>query len=71
MSYFHRGWGISLLLAAAAWGAEPAPAGAGRVHSLKITILSTMLADGAELGEWGFAALVEADGHRIDRKSVV
>ena len=24
-----------------------------------------MLADGAELGEWGFSALVEADGHRI------
>jgi len=36
-----------------------------RVHALKITILSTMLADGKELGEWGFAALVEADGHRI------
>jgi 7,8-dihydropterin-6-yl-methyl-4-(beta-D-ribofuranosyl)aminobenzene 5'-phosphate synthase len=37
----------------------------GRVRSLKVTILSTMLADGDELGEWGFAALVEADGHRI------
>ena len=24
-------------------------------------LLSTMLADGDELGEWGFAALVEAD----------
>ncbi len=24
-----------------------------------------MLADGQELGEWGFSALVEADGHRI------
>lgn len=35
------------------------------VGSLKITVLSTMLADGNELGEWGFAALVEADGHRI------
>jgi len=43
---------------------ESVPA-ATRVHSLKITILSTMLADGKELGEWGFAALVEADGHRI------
>jgi 7,8-dihydropterin-6-yl-methyl-4-(beta-D-ribofuranosyl)aminobenzene 5'-phosphate synthase len=44
----------------------------GRVKALKITVLSTMLADlGAGeqhaglLGEWGFAALVEADGHRI------
>ncbi len=37
----------------------------GKVQELKITILSTMLADGDELGEWGFAALVEVDGHRI------
>lgn len=36
-----------------------------RVRTLKITVLSTMLADGDELGEWGFAALVEADGRRI------
>jgi len=35
------------------------------VRSLKITILSTMLADGPELGEWGFAALVEVEGRRI------
>jgi 7,8-dihydropterin-6-yl-methyl-4-(beta-D-ribofuranosyl)aminobenzene 5'-phosphate synthase len=35
------------------------------VQSLKVTVLSTMLADGDELGEWGFAALVEVDGHRI------
>lgn len=35
------------------------------VRALKITVLSTMLADGQELGEWGFAALVEVDGHRI------
>ena len=34
------------------------------LHSLKITILSTMLAD-TGIGEWGFAALVEADGHKI------
>jgi 7,8-dihydropterin-6-yl-methyl-4-(beta-D-ribofuranosyl)aminobenzene 5'-phosphate synthase len=44
-------------------GAAPDPA--ARVQALKITILSTMLADGQELGEWGFSALVEADGHRI------
>jgi len=35
------------------------------VRALKITVLSTMLADGDELGEWGFAALVEVDGHRL------
>ncbi len=34
------------------------------VQNLKITILSTMLSDEG-IGEWGFAALVEADGHRI------
>src|SRR5580704_9880527 len=34
------------------------------VKVLKITILSTMLADGG-IGEWGFAALVEADGRKI------
>jgi 7,8-dihydropterin-6-yl-methyl-4-(beta-D-ribofuranosyl)aminobenzene 5'-phosphate synthase len=34
------------------------------VKSLHITILSTMLADRG-VGEWGFAALVEADGQRI------
>ena len=35
-----------------------------QVQSLKITILSTMLADDG-IGEWGFAALVEADGKKI------
>jgi 7,8-dihydropterin-6-yl-methyl-4-(beta-D-ribofuranosyl)aminobenzene 5'-phosphate synthase len=34
-----------------------------QVRALKVTILSTMLADDG-IGEWGFAALVEADGHR-------
>ncbi len=36
----------------------------GTVRNLRITILSTMLSDDG-VGEWGFAALVEADGHRI------
>ena len=36
-----------------------------RVESLQIRILSTMLADDDGIGEWGFSALVEADGHRI------
>lgn len=34
------------------------------IADLKITILSTMLSEDG-IGEWGFAALVEADGHRI------
>lgn len=35
------------------------------VKRLKITILSTMLAQQSGLGEWGFSALVEADSVRI------
>jgi 7,8-dihydropterin-6-yl-methyl-4-(beta-D-ribofuranosyl)aminobenzene 5'-phosphate synthase len=42
-----------------------AAAGGAHVQALKITVLSTMLADGDELGEWGFAALIEVDGRRI------
>lgn len=42
----------------------PGVAFAGQVRSLKITVLSTMLAD-AGIGEWGYSALVEADGRRI------
>jgi 7,8-dihydropterin-6-yl-methyl-4-(beta-D-ribofuranosyl)aminobenzene 5'-phosphate synthase len=30
-----------------------------------VTVLSTMLADLTGIGEWGFAALVEVDGHRL------
>ena len=37
---------------------------ARRVKKLQIRILSTMLAE-TGVGEWGFAAMVEADGHRI------
>jgi 7,8-dihydropterin-6-yl-methyl-4-(beta-D-ribofuranosyl)aminobenzene 5'-phosphate synthase len=36
-----------------------------RVQVVKIRILSTMLADDDGFGEWGFAALVEADGRKI------
>jgi len=35
------------------------------VSDLKVTTLSTMLTELRGVGEWGFAALVEADGHRI------
>jgi 7,8-dihydropterin-6-yl-methyl-4-(beta-D-ribofuranosyl)aminobenzene 5'-phosphate synthase len=36
-----------------------------RVQSVDVKVLSTMLADSAGIGEWGFSALVVADGHRI------
>lgn len=35
------------------------------MRSLKVTILTNMLSDGRGVGEWGFAALVEADERRI------
>ncbi len=42
------------------------PQGRSMVSKLKVTVLSTMLAGGlAGVGEWGFAALVEADGRRL------
>jgi len=55
---------LSLL---AAWStAAPREDTPPRVRSLRILILSTMLAaDEDGIGEWGFAALVEADGQRI------
>jgi 7,8-dihydropterin-6-yl-methyl-4-(beta-D-ribofuranosyl)aminobenzene 5'-phosphate synthase len=37
----------------------------GQVKSLEVLVLSTMLADRAGVGEWGFSALVETSGHRI------
>ncbi|HTS62298.1 MAG TPA: MBL fold metallo-hydrolase [Candidatus Acidoferrales bacterium] len=36
-----------------------------RVQSIDVKVLSTMLADNDGIGEWGFSALVVADGHRI------
>ncbi len=40
-------------------------AAADKVASLDVRILSTMLTADEGYGEWGFAALVVADGHRI------
>ncbi len=38
---------------------------AHQVKTLEIRILSTMLTDGAGIGEWGFAAVVTVDGRTI------
>jgi 7,8-dihydropterin-6-yl-methyl-4-(beta-D-ribofuranosyl)aminobenzene 5'-phosphate synthase len=43
---------------------DPSPIPRARAGAVKVVVLSTMLADSG-IGEWGFAALVEADGHRI------
>ena len=51
--------------------AEPPPAlshaqaSRPRVKSVEVMVLSTMLADRAGIGEWGFSALVTADGRRL------
>src|SRR5471032_868778 len=58
-------FGFFFALTISAFGTESVRAEHAQVKSLKITLLSTMLADFGELGEWGFSALVEADGHRI------
>jgi 7,8-dihydropterin-6-yl-methyl-4-(beta-D-ribofuranosyl)aminobenzene 5'-phosphate synthase len=56
---------VALLTAAPVRSEEPKATAPGQVHTLRVTILSTMLADNRGIGEWGFAALVEADGHRL------
>jgi 7,8-dihydropterin-6-yl-methyl-4-(beta-D-ribofuranosyl)aminobenzene 5'-phosphate synthase len=53
-----------LLTIIAAWSALAPAAARDRIRALKVTTLSTMLADEG-LGEWGYAALVEVDGKRI------
>ena len=45
--------------------AEAADGTAHRAKMLKVTTLSTMVADTKGFGEWGYAALVEVDGKRI------
>jgi len=58
---------ITLTLTATARAASPSPPSPAPVTQLKVIVLSTMLAGDPEhgVGEWGFAALVEADGHRL------
>ena len=53
-----------LLIALAFLMIAPQGAWAAQVKALKVTVLSTMLAEPG-LGEWGYAALVEVDGRKI------
>ncbi len=46
-------------------GQELNPSERPQIRSLNVVILSTMLTDNKGVGEWGFSALVEADGHRL------
>src|SRR5260370_9060647 len=53
---------LSLLLALPLLGQlDPAY----RVKTLKVQVLSTMLASDDGVGEWGYAAVVDGDGRRI------
>jgi 7,8-dihydropterin-6-yl-methyl-4-(beta-D-ribofuranosyl)aminobenzene 5'-phosphate synthase len=56
----------AVALSAIALGA-PALGSAEPARAVKVTVLSTMLAGnpGRGIGEWGFAALIEADGRRL------
>jgi 7,8-dihydropterin-6-yl-methyl-4-(beta-D-ribofuranosyl)aminobenzene 5'-phosphate synthase len=56
---------LGLVLAVTVRGQEVGGGAPGRVGALKVTIISTMLADNRGIGEWGFSALVDADGHRL------
>lgn len=56
--------GVANAANAANASSEVQAAPPAQVRALKITILSTMLADEG-IGEWGFSALVEAGDHRV------
>jgi len=43
--------------------AQPDPS--HRVRSLRVEVLSTMLTSDVGIGEWGFSAVVDVDGHRL------
>ena len=61
--YFALATGVDTGDILARW-MQPLDAPRSQVKRLKVTILSTMLADEG-IGEWGFAALVESDGQKI------
>lgn len=67
--FTRRGWlsAACCLISTLGTAGEPRarPGDSTRVRSLRVTVISTMLADNKGVGEWGFAALVEADGHRL------
>ena len=56
---------VALILVATAGEANSAPSGPTAADDVSVTILSSNLADGATVGEWGFSALVEVDGRCV------
>jgi len=66
MSFWHAAvWLATLVLLPSVASTPPAPAVIAK--AAKFTVLSTMLSGmpGAGIGEWGFAGLLEVDGHRL------
>jgi 7,8-dihydropterin-6-yl-methyl-4-(beta-D-ribofuranosyl)aminobenzene 5'-phosphate synthase len=55
---------LAVVLALAGTAVRAADAPPDQAQDVKVTVLSTMLADEG-IGEWGFAALVEVDGYRL------
>jgi len=53
---------LLILLTSVASATTAAPKQTTHAQSVVITILSTNLADGSTVGEWGFSALVQVDG---------
>jgi len=62
---FRLTWLLIVLAALMGGAAQAADGGPHQATAVKVTTLSTMLTDYGTLGEWGYAALVEVDGHRI------
>ena len=56
---------VGALLIPTVTGEEEPEQDPAAVSELKVTTLSTMLTELRGVGEWGFAALIEADGHTI------
>ncbi|MDQ3488341.1 MAG: MBL fold metallo-hydrolase [Acidobacteriota bacterium] len=66
MRFWHAAvWLATLVLLPSVASTQPATAVTAR--AAKFTVLSTMLSGmpGAGIGEWGFAGLLEVDGHRL------
>ncbi len=60
-----RSFLLAVSLAGGAPAVPPPDPGPSVARSVRVTVLSTMLADTLGIGEWGFAALVEVDGYRL------
>lgn len=56
---------VALVLTATTGDVKPAPSGSTAADAVTVTILSSNLADGSTIGEWGFSALVEVDGRCV------